>query len=158
VAVVFGIDAPEHERWGLEACPRSFAYASDRGRRLLWPITPAKRAADLTRRTVTFDAARATIVFAREVLAGRAARIIATDPPDLVVVLGHGQPTKRWLGPYRAMDALAPTLVVHQEIPVWRPLQIPPPRGWSMHTSSGPVSVVSYRREADGAMVRAVGN
>src|SRR3954470_18166029 len=36
VAVVFGIDLAEHEKWGLEGCPRSFAYASDRGRRLLW--------------------------------------------------------------------------------------------------------------------------
>lgn len=158
VAVVLGIDVAEHEKWGVEGCPRSYGFASDRGRQLLWGITPTGRASSLVDRTVTFDAARVTVLFARELLTGRALSTVDAAQPDLVIVLGHGPPTKKWLPPLGEMDALAPTLVVHQALEVHRPVALPAPRGWRPAESTGPICIVAYRREADGAAARVVGN
>ena len=158
VGIVFGIDVNEGARWGLERCPRSFAYASDRGRRLLWGAAPTGRAALLDARTVTLGALRTTVLFARELYGARSAAAVETARSDLVVVLGHGGPTKKWLAPLAALDELAPTLVVHQALPVCRPVMAPPPRGWRPTASGGAIRVVTYRREADGAAARAVGN
>ena len=158
VGIVFGIDVAEGERWGMERCPRSFAFASDRGRRLLWEVSPTGRAAALVERTVTFDALRATILFGRELLGARSASVVEAARPDLVLVLGHGGPTKKWVSPLMALDEVAPTLVVHQALPVRRPAKVPPPRGWRPTAARGAIRVVCYRREADGAATRVVGN
>ncbi len=158
VAVVFGIDVAEHEKWGVEGCPRSFAYACDRGRRLFWGVSPLGRSASLVDRTVTFEAARATIIFARELLTRQPLPVVAAARPDLVIVLGHAGPTKKWLEPFAAIDALAPTLVVHQALEVHRPAKLPSLRGWTAMASDGAIRIVTYRREADGAAARVVGN
>ncbi|HWE29986.1 MAG TPA: hypothetical protein VHB97_18370 [Polyangia bacterium] len=158
VGVVFGIDVGDGVRWGLERCPRSFVYASDRGRRLLWGAVPTRRASPLVERTVTFGALRATVLFARELFGAPSAAAVDGARPELVIVLGHGGPTKKWVAPLAALDELAPTLVVHQELPVCRPVAVPPPRGWQPTASRGAIRVVSYRREADGAAARVVGN
>ncbi len=157
VGLIFGIDV-EEARWGLERCPRSFAYASDRGRRLLWAVAPTARAAALAQRTVTVGAVRATVLFGRELFGARAEAAVEAAQPELVIVLGHGGPTRKWLGPLAALDELAPVLVVHQALPVHRPLTVPAPRGWRPTTTRGAIRIVQYRREADGAPARAVGN
>jgi hypothetical protein len=158
VAVVFGIDVAEHEKWGLEGCPRSLAYASDRGRRLLWGIRPTTRTSSHVDRTVTVDAARVTIVFARELLAGRALALARGARAELAVVLAHGAPTRKWLAPYAALDAVAPALVVHQGFEVRRPAALPPPRGWTATSTRSPICVATYRRQVDGATARVVGH
>jgi hypothetical protein len=159
VGVVYGIDVEESgEAWGMERCPRSFAYACDRGRRLLWAASPTGRASLLDERTVTIGALRTTVLFARELFGARSTAAVETARPELVVVLGHGGPTKRWMEPLAALDELAPTLVVHQALPVCRPVAAPPPRGWRPSASRGAIRVVSYRREADGAAARLMGN
>lgn len=148
VAVVFGIDVDDRERWGLERCPRSFAYAIDRGRRLLWAAAPTTRASGLRDRTLTFANLRTTVLYGRELFSVRLTATVEAAQPDLVVILGHGGPTKRWRKPLMALDELAPTLVVHQELTVRRPIQLPAPRGWRSTTTSGAIRVVCYRREA----------
>ena len=45
VGVIFGLDVEDAVRWGMERCLRSFAYAIDRGRRLLWDVPPTGRGA-----------------------------------------------------------------------------------------------------------------
>ncbi|HEY1584706.1 MAG TPA: hypothetical protein VGH63_03405 [Polyangia bacterium] len=159
VGVVFGIDGEDAgAAWGMERCPRSFAYACDRGRRLLWGAGPTGRTSLLDERTVTIGALRTTVLFARELFGARSTAAVEAARPELVVVLGHGGPTKRWLEPLAALDELAPTLVVHQALPVCRPVAAPPPRGWRPTVSRGAIRVVSYHREADGAPARVVGN
>ena len=90
--------------------------------------------------------------------AGTKAGVKLTLRPDLVLVLGHGGPTKKWVAPVMALDEVAPTLIVHQALPVRRPAKVPPPRGWRPTTARGPIQIVCYRREADGAATRVVGN
>jgi hypothetical protein len=158
VGIVFGIDVEDEVRWGLERCPRSFAYASDRGRPLLWDAAPTGRATVLDGRTVTFGALRTTVLFARELFAARATAAVELSRPELVIVLGHGGPTKKWLAPMAALDELAPTLVVHQALRVCRPVTLPAPRGWRQTVARGAIRIVSYRREAIGAAARVVGN
>lgn len=159
VGIVFGIDVEDPAvAWGMERCPRSFAYASDRGRRLLWGAGPTGRVSLLDERTVTIGALRMTLLFARELFGARSAAAVEQARPDLAVILGHAGPTKRWLEPLAALDELAPTLVVHQALPVCRPVTLPPPRGWRPTETRGAVRVVAYRREADGAPARVVGN
>lgn len=159
VGVVFGIDVEEAGvAWGMERCPRSFAYACDRGRRLLWNAGPTGRAALLDQRTVTIGALRMTVLFARELFGARSTAAVEKARPDLAIILGHAGPTKRWVEPLAALDELAPTLVVHQALPVCRPVAVPPPRGWRPAATRGAVRVVAYRREADGAPARVVGN
>jgi len=158
VGLVFGIDVEGVERWGLERCPRSFAYACDRGRRLLWDAVPSEREKALAERTVTLGGLRATVLFGRELFGTRAPQVVEAARPDLVVVLGHGGPTKRWLPGFAAVDELAPTLVVHQALEVRRPVTLPAPRGWRPTVTRGAVRIVCYRREADGAAARVVGH
>ncbi len=157
VGIVFGIDI-EEARWGMERCPRSFAYAIDRGQRLLWGVTPTTRASALDQRTVRIGSLRATVLFGRELFAARATAAVEAARPALVLVLGHAGPTKKWLPPLAALDELAPTLVVHQALTVHRPVTPPPPRGWRPTVTRGAIRIVCYRREPDGAMARDVGN
>ena len=157
VGVVFGIDVVA-ERWGVEHCPRSFVYASDRGQPLLWGATPTGRASALSVRTVTIGALRTTVLFGRELFGARAVPAVESGRPDLVIVLGHAGPTKKWLAPLAALDELAPTLVVHQALTVHRPVVPPGPRGWRPTLSRGALRIACYRREADGATARDVGN
>jgi hypothetical protein len=147
VAVVCGIDVDERGRWGLEGCPRSFAYAIDRGRRLLWDAAPTTRPATLRERTIGLAGLRLTVLFGRELFGARTAPIVEAARPELVLVLGHGGPTQRWQAPLLALDELAPTLVVHQALEVRRPIQLPAPRGWRSTSSRGAIRVVCYRRE-----------
>ena len=157
VGIVFGLDV-EEARWGLERCPRSFAYASDRGRRLLWGAPPTARGSALGGRTVTLGALRATVLFGRELFGGRAEAAVEAARPDLVIVLGHAGPTRKWLRPLAAIDELAPTLIVHQALPVHRPVAVPAPRGGRPQATRGAIRIVQYRREAVGAPARAVGH
>ena len=157
VGIVFGIDV-EEARWGVERCPRSFAYACDRGRRLLWAAGASGRASALAERSVTVGGLRALVLFGRELFGGRAAAAVETARPDLVLVLGHGGPTRKWLPPLAALDELAPTLVVHQALTVHRPVTLPAPRGWRPSATRGAIRIVQYRREPDGATARDVGN
>jgi len=159
VGVVFGIDVEETAAaWGMGRCPRSFAYVCDRGRRLLWGAAPTGRTSLLDERTVTIGSLRTTLLVARELFGARSTAAVEAAAPDLVVILGHGGPTKRWVEPLAALDELAPTLVVHQALPVCRPVAVPPPRGWRPTASRGAIRVVAYRPEADGAAARLVGN
>lgn len=159
VGFVFGIDVLDAgSAWRMEHRPRSFAYACDRGRRLLWCASPTGRGALPGDRTVTIGALRATVLFARELLAAAATAAVELARPELVIVLGHGGPTKRWVAPLAALDALAPTLVVHQTLHVCRPVQAPVLRGWQPTIARGPVGVVSYHREPDGAGAPVVGH
>ena len=151
VALVFGIDLADREQWGLERCPRSFLYASDRGRRLLWGSAPSARATALEGRTVMLGAIRAMMLFGRELFGTRSASLVEATRPDLVLVLGHAGPTKKWLEPLLALDELAPTLVVHQALALRRPVKAPPPRGWRATATRGAIHVVCYRREVDKA-------
>ena len=157
VGVVLGLDVEDAVRWGMERCLRSFAYAVDRGRRLLWDAPPTGRGAALSERTVTFGALRTTLLFSRELFTTRSTAAVEAARPDLVVVLGHGGPTRKWLPPLAALDEIAPTLVVHQSLAVRRPVTLAPPRGWRQTVSRGAIRVVSYRRE-DGATARVVGH
>ena len=158
VGLVFGIDVEEAERWGLTRCPRSFAYACHRGRRLLWDASPSERSSTLGERTVALGGLRATVLFGRELFGARAAPAVEAARPDLVLVLGHGGPTKRWLPGFAAIDELAPTLVVHQALELRRPVTLPAPRGWRPTVTKGAVRIVCYRREPDGAAARVVGH
>lgn len=157
VGLVFGIDV-EEARWGMERCPRSFVYATDRGQRLLWGVGATTRAAALEQRTVTVGALRATVLLGRELFGGRVEAAVEAARPDLVIVLGHAGPTRKWLRPLASLDELAPTMVAHQALPVHRPVTVPPPRGWRPTTTRGAIRIVHYRREADGASARAVGH
>jgi hypothetical protein len=152
VGIVFGVDVVDSSR--AEGCLRSFAFASDRGRRLLWGAGPSGRGAALVDRTVRLGTARTTVLFGRELFAPQAAAVVATAQPDLVVILGHGGPTRKWLAPVAALDELAPALVVHQELTVRRPVELPPPRGWRVAEAGGAIRIVCYRREASTAASR----
>jgi hypothetical protein len=158
VSAVFGIDVEGAARWGLERCPRSFAYACDRGRRLLWDAVASERSTALSERTVALGGLRATVLFGRELFQARAPAAVEAARPDLVLVLGHAGPTKRWLPGFAAVDELAPTLVVHQALEVRRPVTLPAPRGWRPTVTRGAVRIVCYRREADGALARVMGH
>lgn len=157
VGVVFGIDV-EEERWGVDRCPRSFAYASACGQRLLWGAAPTARATALGERTVTIGAMRATVLFGRELFGARSVAAVEAARPDVVIVLGHAGPTRKWLPPLAALDELAPTLVVHQALTVHRPVPTPPLRGWRRTATRGAIRIVQYRREADGAAACDMGN
>ncbi|MCU1282563.1 MAG: hypothetical protein JWM53_6109 [bacterium] len=158
VAIVLGMDVAEREVWGVERCPRSFVYAIDRGRRLLWGVAPTARATGLEGRTVSLGTVRATVLLGRELFGARSAAVVEKARPDLVLVLGHGGPTKKWVPPLMALDELAPTFLVHQALAVRRPVKLPPPRGWCATVSRGAIQVICYRRQADGAGARIVGN
>ena len=68
---------------------------------------------DLGGRTVTVGATRTTVLFGRELFTPRAVSALEAARPDLVVVLGHRAPTRRWLPQLAAIDEVAPTLGVH---------------------------------------------
>jgi len=158
VGIVFGIDVTDEESWGVERCPRSFAFACGRGRRLLWASASAPGEEVLAERIVTFGALRTVVLLGRELFQARPVGLVASARPELVLVLGHGGPTKKWLPRLAALDAVAPTLLVHQPLPLRRPVPTPPPRGWQVAVKQGPVGVISYRREALGTALSAVGN
>ena len=156
VGLVFGIDVEGAERWGLERCPRSFAYACDRGRRLLWGATPSDRDDALAERTVTLGSLRTTLLFGRELFSERSPAVVAAARPDLALVLAHGGPTKKWLPGFAALDEHAPTLVVHQALEVRRPVTLPSPRGWRPTVTRGSLRIICYRRDPTGVPARVV--
>ena len=158
VGLVFGIDVADEERWGIERCPRSFAFACERGQRLLWASPTARNRPGFTGRAVTFGALRTVVLLGRELFHAGARSLVDEKRPDLVLVMGHGGATAKWIQPLAALEALAPMLLVHQALPQRRPVWTGPPRGWRATKAAGPLQVLSYRREAVGATLPVVGN
>jgi hypothetical protein len=148
VGTVFGIDVADEEQWGVKGCPRSFAYACDRGRRLLWAAPPARTETAFAERLVTIGALPMVVLLGREIFQARALAAVESARADLAVVLGHAGPTKKWLPALAELDAVTPALLVHQALPIRNQVVAPPPRGWSRAVAKGPVRVVSYHREA----------
>jgi hypothetical protein len=145
VGTVFGIDVTDEERWGLEHCPRSFVFACDRGQPLLWAATPLRGDGDYGGRLVTIGAIRTLVLMGRELFAPGILEAAEEEHPERMLLLGHGGPTKKWLPRLAALDAIAPTVLVHQNLPVRRPVTPPDPRGWRATLTDGPVQVMSYR-------------
>jgi hypothetical protein len=158
LAIVFGLDVADGEKSGVECCPRSFAYACDRGQRLLWGAATAFGRNPWAQRAVTFGCYRTVVLLGREVFHPGARRFVEEKRPDLTLVLGHARPTARWLPALTALDAHAPTLMVHQALRVRRPVWTGPPRGFTATVTEGPIRVAAYRREAAGTPMRAVGD
>jgi hypothetical protein len=158
LGLVFGLDVSDQEKWGMEGCPRSFAYACDRGRPLLWAAPPVRGRGPWAHRAVTFAALRTIVLHGREVFQPRARDFVDEKRPDLVMLLAHAAPTQRWLPALQALDGFAPTLLVYQGLRVRRPVWTGPPRGFSATVTEGPAQVGCYRREAVGAPLPVVGH
>lgn len=158
ISMAFGLDVVDGEKWGMQGCPRSFLYACDRGRSLLWGAHAAFGHNPWVSRAVTFASWRTVMLLGREVFQSGARRFVDEKRPDLVLVLGHSRPTMRWLPALKALDAFAPTLMVHRSLKVRRPVWTGPPRGFLATVTDGPVRLVAYRREAVGVPRSAVGH
>lgn len=158
LGVVFGLDVVDRERWGVERCPRSFAYACERGRPLLWGAPSLRGCGAWAQRAVTFAAFRVVVLLGRELFQVRARELVDEKRPDAALLLAHAPPTARWLPALRALDALAPTLVAHQALRTRRSAWTETPRGYLATVTDGPVRVASYRREVVGAILPVVGD
>lgn len=155
VGLVFGIDLESKDKWGMDHRPRSYAFAYDRGRPLL---EASSGESPLGERTVTVGALRATILFGRELFRPAAFAAVSATRPELVVVLGYGEPTKKWAEPLSSLSEAAPTLLVHQALEVLRPTKVAPPRGWRATVTPGLIRVARYVRIPDGAADSVVGH
>jgi hypothetical protein len=159
VGIVFGIDVDDRDWWGGGGRMRSFGYAIDRGRPLLWAAIPGHIEDAEACRTVTFDGLRATVLFGRELFQQGLPAIVAAAWPDVALVLAHAGPTARWLLPLAELDAVVPALMAHQDLPLRRPVPTPVPRGYQVRVTRGPVRLTTYRRsEAVGVTPTVVGN
>jgi hypothetical protein len=129
VALAFGIDVSGEDAWEVESRPRSFAFACDRGRKLLWtsPVTEEIGSC----RLLTIRDHQLLLLQAKEIFAKATRRLAETLQPDVIVAIAHGGPTKKWLPSLIALDEIAPTIVVHDLLPgrktAWPNLM----RGWA---------------------------
>jgi hypothetical protein len=161
VGLAFGIDRADEEVWGMARCPRSFAFVCDRGRRLLWAEATSRERKDaLADRLVTIRNRRVLVLLQNEIFR-RSARFAAeATRPDLTMVLAYGGPTPRWTPALTALDRLAPTLIVHDDLYQRHPVWTDAPRGWRTEIAAKTAFVTVHRfaLEADGAPRSAVGN
>jgi hypothetical protein len=137
VALVFGIDIADEDAWEPLSRPRSFAFACDRGRKLLWAVAPMSRASFSLGRAITLGRHRCFMMVDNEIFQPNARELVAKARPELLLVLAHGGPTTRWLQPLSALARVAPALVVHNRLPRRKAVWENAPRDW--HTT--PVTV-----------------
>jgi hypothetical protein len=164
VGLVFGIDdIVRYDRDGLgdKVRPWSFAYACDRGRKLLWTAAAVRdRAQALADRPVTVCGRRLVVLLQSEVFR-RSARMAVEDArPELTLVLAYAGPTPRWKPSLMALEALAPTLIVHEELYRRETTWAQPPRGWraELAATTSFVTIHRFAVEADGAQPSAMGD
>jgi hypothetical protein len=130
VALVFGIDVADEDAWEPLARPRSFAYACDRGRKLLWAIEPLSCASFSLGRMILLADTWCLLLVDNEVFQPHARDLVQKARPELVLVLAHGGATPRWLRPLSILDRLAPVLLVHSRLRRRKVVWENGPRGW----------------------------
>jgi hypothetical protein len=147
VGIVFGIDVGDDDNWGAERRPRSLAYAFASGRPRLMPATAARGPTSFAERAVTIAGCRLVVLVGREIFLAAAAAVVRQGRPDLALVLAHGGATPKWVPALAALDELAPTLVVRQELPLRAVVWDQSPRGWTTVRGepNGLMHLVSYR-------------
>lgn len=130
VALAFGIDIADEDAWEPLSRPRSFAFACDRGRKLLWAVAPMSRASFSLGRGVTLGPHRCFLICDNEVFVPEARELVERSRSEVVLVLTHGGATSRWLAPLTTLDRAAPTLLVHNRLARRKSIWENRPRGW----------------------------
>jgi hypothetical protein len=161
VALAFGIDIADEDAWEPLSRPRSFAFACDRGRKLLWAVAPMSRASFSLGRAITLGQHRCFMIVNNEVFQPNARELVLKARPELLLVLTHGGPTKRWLQPLAALDRVAPVLLVHSRLPRRKIEWENAPRNWETATVTTDRFVTIYRHvpmPLHGALALSVGH
>ncbi len=162
MGLVFGIDWEDQESWGVPYRPRSFAFAFDRGRRRMWAEStpPRDRKDSLAERAVTIGNRRVVVLLQNEIFRSAARIGVELARPDLVMILAYSGATPRWAPALTALDRLAPTLIVREELHPRRPTWMDAPRGWrtAVAATTPFVTVHRFAVEGDGAVQSAMGN
>jgi hypothetical protein len=162
VALAFGIDvADDGAKESLER-PRSFAFACDRGRRLLWaaPALAGRDSPLAAPVTLTLGPHRCVLLVDSEVFRGVARALVGESRPELVVILAHGDATPRWVPSLSALDELAPTLIARNQLPRRKVAWRDGPRGWRAETLAADtvLTVQRWSPSDNGAFAPSMGN
>jgi hypothetical protein len=162
VSLVFGIDWEAQDNWGAPYRPRSFAFAFDRGRRRLWAEStpPRDRKDSMAERAVTIGNHRVVVLQQNEIFRSAARIAVELSRPDLVMILAYAGATPRWAPALKALDRLAPTLIVREEPHQRRPAWTDAPRGWRTAVAATTPFVTLHRFavDGDGAVQPAMGH
>jgi hypothetical protein len=154
VGLAFGIDLAADEQWVGARRPRSFAFACDRGRRLLWASAAARERPDALDDRAVWLGGRQTVVLLQSDIFRPSARVVVERAkPELTLVLAYGGATPRWAPAMTALDRLAPTLLVREELVRRKSAWSEAPRGWhaSVLDASSFLTVHRFSPEAAAA-------
>lgn len=130
VALAFGIDVADEDAWEPLARPRSFAFACDRGRKLLWAVSAGGATLTGMRSQLLADH-RCLLLLDGEIFQSVSSALVHRLRPDLVLVLSHGGATPRWIPVLAELERSAPTLVVHNHLPKRRSIRVDEAHGWN---------------------------
>jgi hypothetical protein len=161
VGMAFGIDRVDSDELGVGCRPESFAYACDRGRRLLWGAAATRERKDaLSDRPVTIGGRRLVVLLQSEIFRASARAVVEETRPDLTLVLAYAGATPRWAPSLAALEALAPTMIVHEDLQLRRPVSSQAPRGWRAEVAATTpfVTIHRFAVDADGAQPSAMGH
>jgi hypothetical protein len=161
VGLAFGIDLNADEQWVGARRPRSFAFACDRGRRLLWASAAARERPDaLDDRAVWLGGRQMVVLLQSDIFRKSARAVVERAKPELTLVLAYGGATPRWKPAMSALDALAPTLLVCEELQRRKSAWTEAPRGWNAAVISGSsfLTVHRFSPEAVGVQPAVMGD
>ena len=131
VGLAFGIDLRADEQWVGARRPRSFAFACDRGRRLLWASAATRDRPDVLDDRAVWLSGRQTVVLMQgDIFRASARTVVERAKPELTLILAYGGATPRWRPALTALDRLAPTLLVREELSRRTSAWTEAPRGW----------------------------
>jgi hypothetical protein len=154
LALVFGIDLGmplETGDWAA-LCPpaESLAFACEAGQPVLWPAkqVPGGMHAGSTaaeRRVVTLAGMRVGLLISGEVFNLALRDELARAQPDVILVLTHRGPTRRWHQALESLGRIAPTFVAG-ECPAKGPsVWTDAPDGWVRADLGGTPSLTLHR-------------
>lgn len=161
VGLAFGIDLLAGEQWVGARRPRSFAFACDRGRRLLWASAATRERPDaLDDRAVWLSGRQTVLLLQSDIFRASARVVVERTRPELTIVLAYGGATPRWQPAMSALDRLAPTLLVREELSRRKSAWTEAPRGWqaAVATASSFLTVHRFNPEAVGAQPAVMGD
>ena len=161
VGLAFGIDLVADEQWVGARRPRSFAFACDRGRRLLWAAAATRdRPDELDDRAIWLGGRQVVLLMQADIFRAAARTIVERTQPELTVILAYGGATPRWKPALTALDRLAPTLLVREELSRRTSAWTEAPRGWhaAVATASSFLTVHRFAPQDVGVQPSIVGD
>jgi hypothetical protein len=163
VSLIFGIDIVDDDGWApLQRRPRSFAFACQRGQRLLWNAEARCERESIIGegRCVKIDEDRVVVLVESEIFSRSVRRLVEHRRPELVVVLSHAGGTPRWTPALAALERFAPVLVVRQALPSRTRSWTHVPHGWMKEQLASDTLLTVQRLSPPpfGAAVKSVGD